>query len=236
MLARFVLGAVAAGAMIAPGLAGQVMSGEEARKFVAGKVFAFKLFRRHPRRGTHSRRWRRDGRGAIFGLRTRAPSASARQYASGSRPGRMCLAQGPSVRAVLQSRQAGRTHFPWLGLGHGLCVLRFPSSSRGIDADGAGDGPAAFTASVRARRSNRPCRNPASRKSQDRAGEFGKHAGIASFDGLTAQLGRSAFCVPLAATRLACGAYFSAISPYGSLPRSLSPVSKAGVARYVNYR
>ena len=38
MLARFVLGAVAAGAVIAPALAGQ-MNADEARKFVAGKVF-----------------------------------------------------------------------------------------------------------------------------------------------------------------------------------------------------
>jgi hypothetical protein len=44
MLARFVLGAVTAGAVIAPAVAGQVMSGEEARKFVAGKVFAFTCF------------------------------------------------------------------------------------------------------------------------------------------------------------------------------------------------
>ena len=44
MLARFVLGAVAAGAVIAPVLAGQTMSGEEARKFVSGKVFAFTCF------------------------------------------------------------------------------------------------------------------------------------------------------------------------------------------------
>jgi hypothetical protein len=43
MLARFVLGAVTAGAMIAPALAGS-MTGEEARKFVAGKVFAFTCF------------------------------------------------------------------------------------------------------------------------------------------------------------------------------------------------
>jgi hypothetical protein len=43
MLARFVLGAVAAGAMIAPALAGQ-MNAEEARKFVTGKVFAFTCF------------------------------------------------------------------------------------------------------------------------------------------------------------------------------------------------
>jgi hypothetical protein len=43
MLARFVLGTVAAGAMILPALAG-TMTAEEARKFVAGKVFAFTCF------------------------------------------------------------------------------------------------------------------------------------------------------------------------------------------------
>jgi hypothetical protein len=40
MLARFLLGTVTAGAMIAPALAG-MMSADEARKFVAGKVFVF---------------------------------------------------------------------------------------------------------------------------------------------------------------------------------------------------
>jgi hypothetical protein len=40
MLARFVLGTVAAGAMILPALAG-MMTADEARRFVAGKVFAF---------------------------------------------------------------------------------------------------------------------------------------------------------------------------------------------------
>lgn len=43
MLVRFLLGAVTAGAMIAPALAG-MMTAEEARKFVAGKVFAFTCF------------------------------------------------------------------------------------------------------------------------------------------------------------------------------------------------
>jgi hypothetical protein len=43
MLARFVLGAVAAGALLAPALAGQ-MSADEARRFVSGKVFAFTCF------------------------------------------------------------------------------------------------------------------------------------------------------------------------------------------------
>src|SRR3982074_3103911 len=44
MLARFVLGAVTAGAVMAPALAGQMMNADEARKFVAGKVFAFTCF------------------------------------------------------------------------------------------------------------------------------------------------------------------------------------------------
>ncbi|HEY3891435.1 MAG TPA: hypothetical protein VGM00_05700 [Bradyrhizobium sp.] len=43
MLARFVLGTVAAGAMMAPALAGS-MNADEARRFVAGKVFAFTCF------------------------------------------------------------------------------------------------------------------------------------------------------------------------------------------------
>jgi hypothetical protein len=43
MLARIVLGAVTAGAMVAPALAG-MMTPDEARRFVAGKVFAFTCF------------------------------------------------------------------------------------------------------------------------------------------------------------------------------------------------
>lgn len=43
MLARFVLGTVAAGALILPALAG-MMTADEARKFVAGKVFGFTCF------------------------------------------------------------------------------------------------------------------------------------------------------------------------------------------------
>jgi hypothetical protein len=43
MLARFLLGTVTAGAMIAPAFAG-MMTADEARKFVAGKVFAFTCF------------------------------------------------------------------------------------------------------------------------------------------------------------------------------------------------
>lgn len=43
MLARFVLGTVTAGALIAPALAG-MMTADEARRFVGGKVFAFTCF------------------------------------------------------------------------------------------------------------------------------------------------------------------------------------------------
>jgi hypothetical protein len=43
MIARLVLGAVTAGAMVAPALAG-MMTADEARRFVAGKVFAFTCF------------------------------------------------------------------------------------------------------------------------------------------------------------------------------------------------
>ena len=43
MLARLVLGAVTAGAMIVPALAGS-MNADEARRFVSGKVFAFSCF------------------------------------------------------------------------------------------------------------------------------------------------------------------------------------------------
>ena len=43
MLARLVLGAVTAAAMVVPALAG-MMNADEARRFVAGKVFAFTCF------------------------------------------------------------------------------------------------------------------------------------------------------------------------------------------------
>ena len=43
MLARFVLGAITAGAIVTPALAG-MMTAEEARRFVAGKMFAFTCF------------------------------------------------------------------------------------------------------------------------------------------------------------------------------------------------
>src|ERR1700683_2545562 len=44
MVARFVLGAVTAGAVIAPALCGQERKADESRRFVAGKVFSFSCF------------------------------------------------------------------------------------------------------------------------------------------------------------------------------------------------
>jgi hypothetical protein len=44
MLARFVSGALVAGAIAAPAMAGQIMNAVEAKRFVAGKVFAFTCF------------------------------------------------------------------------------------------------------------------------------------------------------------------------------------------------
>jgi hypothetical protein len=44
MLARLVLGVATAAAVILPAMAGQVMNADEARRFVAGRVFAFTCF------------------------------------------------------------------------------------------------------------------------------------------------------------------------------------------------
>src|SRR3978361_225174 len=44
MLARFVLGVVTAGSVVLPAMAGPMMNADEARRFVAGLVFAFTCF------------------------------------------------------------------------------------------------------------------------------------------------------------------------------------------------
>ena len=44
LLARFVSGALVAGAIAAPAMAGHLMNADEAKRFVAGKVFAFTCF------------------------------------------------------------------------------------------------------------------------------------------------------------------------------------------------
>src|SRR5215470_9480549 len=59
MLARWVLGTITAGAIITPALAG-MMTAEEARRFVAGKMFAFTCFD-----GTHGAGRILDDMGAV---------------------------------------------------------------------------------------------------------------------------------------------------------------------------
>ncbi len=204
MLARFVWGALTAGAMVAPALAGQ-MNADEARKFVSGKVFAFTCF---------------DGTRGAGRLLDDGGAAGAVQF-NGSGPvrhirlpgntnsspwsGRLRVDQGHSIRAVLQPRQERRTQLPRLGLGHGLCLLRFPSPGCGADDDGAGGSPAAFAETAgadrsdcsgadRAARGDGAGRDPVGRERENRAGqirgeirasEIGKCVGAAPHHRLT---------------------------------------------------
>ena len=105
MLARLVLGAVTAGAMIVPALAGS-MNADEARRFVSGKVFAFTCFD-----GTRGAGRILDDLGAAGSVQFSGSGPIRNVRLPGntlqiSRSGRLCFDQGSSVRAVLQSRQA----------------------------------------------------------------------------------------------------------------------------------
>ncbi len=174
MLARFVLGAVAAGAVIAPALAGQ-MNAEEARRFVIGKVFAFTCF---------------DGTRGAGRIQEDLSAAGAVQF-SGSGPIRHVRLPGNTLQVRGQAVCASIKGIPFepcfnldkkdeysfrgsvSGLGFGL--LRFPSPGRGADADGAGGSPSAFVDPARAHRVGggfRARRNPAGRECQDRAGQI----------------------------------------------------------------
>src|SRR5258705_3077404 len=95
MLVRFVLGAVTAGAVIAPALAGQMMNADEARRFVAGKMFAFTCFD-----GTRGAgRIFEDGGAAGAGQFSR--SGPARHL---RRPGNTLQGRGQSVCALSRGR------------------------------------------------------------------------------------------------------------------------------------
>ena len=198
MLARFVLGALAAGAVIAPALAGQ-MNAEEARRFVAGKVFAFTCFDGTRGAGRMLDDMGRGRRGAVQRLRSGASHPAARQYAADPRPGRLRVDQGHSVRAVLQPRQEGRASVsadrcPAWASPIAISITRArpqmlmaravarPRSLRPAGADRLAD------RGVRARR------NPAGRERQNRAGQvraetragqIGARSGIASLDRVT---------------------------------------------------
>jgi len=86
MLARIVLGAVAAGAVMAPALAGQ-MNADEARKFVAGKVAAFTCF---------------DGTRGAGRVLDDGGAAGALQFA-GSRPVRHVRVPGNTLQVRCQA-------------------------------------------------------------------------------------------------------------------------------------
>jgi hypothetical protein len=104
-----------------------------------------------------------------------------------------------NVHSTSANRSAcgSRAQLPRLGVGHGLRLLRFPSSGRRPDADGAGGGAAAFAASARAHRLGRSVlarRDPAGRERPDRAGqirdeigtcEIGQRTGTAPLDRLS---------------------------------------------------
>jgi hypothetical protein len=171
MLARFVLGAVTAGAVIAPALAGQMMSAEEARKFVAGKVFAFTCFD-----GTR-------GAGRVF---EDGGAAGAVQF-SGTGPLRHLRLPGNTLQVRGESVCASIKGIPFEP------CFNLDKKDEGTDDDGAGGGPAAFAASAGADRlggSVRARRDASRREREDRAGqtrtgEIGKRAGAAPLDRLT---------------------------------------------------
>ena len=173
-----------------------MMNADEARRFVAGKVFAFACFD-----GTRGAgRIFEDGgaAGAVqFSAPVRCATCAFPAIRSRSAASPSALDQGTSVRAVLQPRQARRAQLPRIGLGHGFRVLRFPSSRRRADAASASSRPAAFAASAGADRLGGSIRgarrDPATRETKDRAGqirdeirafEIGKRSRAAPFDRL----------------------------------------------------
>ena len=196
MLARFVLGAVTAGAVIVPALAGQMMNADEARKFVAGKVFAFTCF---------------DGTRGAGRILDDMGAAGAVQFSGAGPvrhmrlPGNTLQVRGQAVCASIKGvpfepcfnlDKKDERSFRGSVSGMGFRLLRFPSSGRSPDADGAGGGSSAFAASAGANRIGRGVRarrDPAGRERQDRAGqirdaigacEIGRRSGTAPFDRL----------------------------------------------------
>jgi len=152
MLSRLVLGAVAAGAMIVPALAG-MMNADEARRFVTGKVFAFTCFD-----GTRGAGRVLDDLGAAGSIQF----SGAGPIRHVRLPGNTLQIRGQAVCASIK----GIPFEPCFNLdkrddrsfrgsvsGMGLRLLRFPSPGRGADADGARGGAAALAACSEARHS-----------------------------------------------------------------------------------
>jgi hypothetical protein len=190
MLARFVLGAVTAGAMIAPALAGQMMNAEEARRFVAGKVFAFTCFD-----GTR-------GAGRVF---EDGGAAGAVQF-SGSGPVRHMRLPGNTLRVRGQSVCASIKGLPFepcfnldkqnehnfrgsvSGMGFAYCDFRRQGAAQMLLARAVARPrslhPPLRTGSVEASAGveTPTAREPRNRACQIRAGEIGKCSGAAPLD------------------------------------------------------
>ena len=145
MLARLVLGAVTARAMVVPALAG-MMNADEARKFVAGKVFAFTCFD-----GTRGAGRVLDDLGAAGSIQF----SGAGPIRHVRLPGNTLQIRGQAVCASIKGlpfepcfnldKRDDRS-LPRIGVGHGLRLLRFPSPGRAADADGPLGGAAALAA------------------------------------------------------------------------------------------
>jgi len=97
-------------------------------------VFAFTCFD-----GTRGAGRILDDMGAAARCSSRAPvrcvTCGCRQYAAGARPGRLRLDQGIPFEPCFNSKR--RRGLLRGSVSAWLCVLRFPSSGRGADADGA---------------------------------------------------------------------------------------------------
>src|SRR6185437_8475105 len=190
MLARFVWGALAVGAMVAPALAGQMMNAEEARKFVSGKVFSFICF---------------DGTRGAGRILDDGGASGAVQF-SGSGPMRHIRLPGNTLQVHGQAVCASIKGIPFepcfnldkkddrnfrgsvSGMGFAYCDFRHQGATQMMMARAVARRPRSLkppeqTATVGAGR------NPAGRERQDRArqiraGESGKCTGTAPFDRL----------------------------------------------------
>ena len=192
MLARLVLGTVTAVAAIIPALAGQ-MNADEARRFVAGKVFAFTCF---------------DGTRGAGRILDDMGAAGAVQFAGAGPvrhlrlPGNTLQVRGQAVCATIK----GVPFSPCFNLdkkddrsfrgsvsGMGFAYCDFRHQGAPADADGPLRGSAALAASAgtdRLGRSHRPRRDALGPKRQARAGQV-------RAEGRTGQAGKRSGTAPL---------------------------------------
>jgi hypothetical protein len=145
MLARLVLGSVMAGAMVASALGG-MMNADEARKFVAGKVFAFNCFD-----GTRGTGRILDDMGAIGWVQFSGAGPMRQVRLPGNtiriRGQAVCASvEGISFEPCFNLDKTDEVSFRGSVSGMGFAYCDFHQS---IDADGPRRGAPAFPASVR---------------------------------------------------------------------------------------